>query len=182
MAATEPTCCGHGQRASESREAPQDIRTDFLPKSVFDCRKHATLLKSGEKREGINLQMGRDPSLCVEGKENGLAKQQKAQITLEHTDPGFGATRKGGSSFSFTWFDIVEAGRQFRICGLTDGTYFIRAQDFQEGQALPVTMFGETVVTLLGRDGKDADPEFRLLESMGYGYSQESGYPASRAI
>lgn len=129
----------------------------FYPNVSSIAASTPLLLKSGEKREGINLQLWRNPSLCVEGKVNGLAKQQRAHITLEHTDPGFGATRKGGSSFSFTWFDIVEADKHFRICGLTDGTYYIRARDFEEGQGIPVTMFGQTVVTLLGRDAKDAD-------------------------
>ena len=84
------------------------------------------ILRSGEHREGMNIEMKMGPSLCIEGVTAGVNGPSKANLSIQPQGAsGISATM--GMFFAAPNTTTGEDGK-FRICDLTPGTYRLTAE------------------------------------------------------
>ncbi len=118
----------------------------------------ATVLKfrSGEERQGVDFVMRREPSRCVAGKFVAPADVKAIRMMLQHEQPSYGASRRGGS-FGMTWTATLDGGRDFRICQLAAGRYRLRAFNAGEGLGSTLTAYAAEWITVADRDLTDLE-------------------------
>lgn len=112
-------------------------------------------LNSGERREGIDFQLWREPSLCIEGKIAAPSDVSRLRLVVNHDEPSFGSTRRGGASIGFSLTEVLEGTRDFRICGLARGSYRLYVHDEHGGAGL--RMYGTANAVLTDQDVKDVE-------------------------
>jgi hypothetical protein len=110
------------------------------------------LLRSGERRENIDITMLKAPSLCIEGSVAARGAPAVMHFSIAPLQPTFGQTSSGGM------YGVTPGGQtgpdgKFRICELAPGAYRISTHDFFLKKEEPV--FGATEVTILERDLRD---------------------------
>ncbi|MFN3326743.1 MAG: carboxypeptidase-like regulatory domain-containing protein [Bryobacteraceae bacterium] len=123
----------------------------FYPGALDLAGGMALELRSGERREGIDFQLWREPSLCIEGKVIAPPEFPRLRVLVDQEEPGFGSTKRAGY-FSFSLTDVLEGTREFRVCGMAAGSYRVRVHDEHGGTGLSV--YGVASVLLVDRDVK----------------------------
>ena len=99
------------------------VRT-WYPASTFRESAEALVLQPGEKREGVDIEMKKSPSYCVEGTVFGPMGAAALRFSMEAMQPS-----SGHGTFMMTPSGMTAADGQFRICDLYPGVYRLSAQD-----------------------------------------------------
>lgn len=123
----------------------------FYPGALDLAGGMALDLRSGERREGVDFQLWREPSLSIEGKVVAPPEVPRLRVLVDQEEPGFGLTKRAGY-FGFSLTDVLEGAREFRVCGLGAGSYRVRVHDEHGGTGLSV--YGVASVLLVDRDVK----------------------------
>lgn len=147
-----------GSNASATSKAPADpkLRRPAYSRVFYPDApdlEGATVLRfrSGEERQGIDFLMRREPSRCIEGKFVAPADVKSIHVMLQHEQPAYGSTRRGGS-FGMTWGASLDGDPRFRICQLAAGTYRLRAYNQGEGRGASITAYASQLLTVGDRD------------------------------
>lgn len=127
------------RRLSPRSDAPLDPKLrrrvplwTFYPNSPEREGASPILLRPGEKREGVNIEVRKGLSLCVEGTVSGLAGPAALHVQYEPAQPAYG-TSSGGGMFGVGPSTTTAADGKFRFCGLTPGPYRLGAADGFQG-------------------------------------------------
>lgn len=143
--------------ASNVPEDPARRRPAYAPVYYPDVPSAETatqlLLKSGERREGIDFIIRRERSLCAEGTFDAPPDAGRIRFSLSEVQPTFGTTGRMGV-YGQTAGGSLEAGKPFRLCGLAPGDYRLTALNDTTGGA-KLTHYSVTPFTLTDRDVKD---------------------------
>lgn len=110
-------------------------------------------LKSGERRDGIDFVIRRERSLCAEGTFEAPAGAGRIRFSIAAAQPSYGTTGNIGF-YGRTVSGLSDAGRPFRICGMSPGEYRLTAINDTSGAAA-LTHYSVTPFTLVDRDLKD---------------------------
>jgi len=84
------------------------------------------MLRSGEHREGMNVEMKLTPSLCIEGVTAGVNGPAKADLSIEPQGAS-GVSASMGMFFAAP-HTTTESDGKFRLCDLPPGTYRLTAE------------------------------------------------------
>jgi protocatechuate 3,4-dioxygenase beta subunit len=103
------------------------VRT-WYPASALRESAEALSLQPGEAREGVDIEMKKSPSYCVEGTVFGPTGAAALHFSIEAMQPSSGQSGSGGS-FRMAPSGMTAADGQFRICDLYPGVYRLSAQD-----------------------------------------------------
>jgi hypothetical protein len=136
-------------------EAPLDpklrrrvpVRT-WYPNSPFRESAQALTLRPGETREGVDIEMEKSASYCVEGTAIGPMGPASLRFGIEATQPSSGLSSSGGT-YTATPGGITASDGKFRICDLYPGVYRLSAHDAQDS---PTPNYGVTEVTITDQD------------------------------
>jgi protocatechuate 3,4-dioxygenase beta subunit len=146
------------------------VRT-WYPNSPSRDAAQTIVLQPGEKREGVDIELRKGPSYCVEGKATGPMGPAKLNFGIEATQPSMGVSSTGGF-VGMPPSGFTAADGQFRICDLYPGVYRLLADDANARPPLysateiaiaDQDLHGVTVAavpgnTLQGEVAWDADP------------------------
>ncbi len=125
----------------------------FYPDSPSTETATQLLLKSGERREGIDFIIRRERSLCAEGTFDAPSGVGRIRFSLSEAQPTFGTTGRIGV-YGQTVGGLLDAGKPFRLCGLAPGDYRLTAlNDTRDGAEL--THYAVSSFMLVDRDVKD---------------------------
>jgi len=123
----------------------------YYPGSMFLDGAQPLVLRSGERREGVDVQLARVPSFCIEGAIETASGRTGLSLQVAPQRPSSG--RSGGVGF-YIGEDYAETGPdgKIRICGLSPGdyqlTYWRRAA--KSGDCPP--LFGIAQTSVIDRD------------------------------
>ncbi len=118
----------------------------LYPSSTFRESAEALNLRPGEKREGVDIQMKKSPSYCVEGTAFGPMGAAALRFSIEAMQPSSGLSSSGGS-YTATPGGSTAADGQFRICDLYPGGYRLSAQDAERNPQKQIHGTADITVT-----------------------------------
>jgi hypothetical protein len=126
-------------RLSPRSEAPLDpklrrrvpMRT-FFPNSPDREGGSPIVLRPGERREGVDIEVKKSASYCVEGTASGIAGPAELYVQYESAQPAYGTSSTGGM-FSAVPGTKTGPDGKYRFCGLTPGPYRLAAFDGYQG-------------------------------------------------
>ena len=120
-------------------------------------------LRAGERREGVDLNMLRAPSYCVEGVLAGAAGPGAVTFTFSSLRPTSGFHGDGGMFAAEPTGQTGEDGR-IRLCDLPAGDYRLTVRSTFAG---PPQFYGLAQVTVVDRDVRNvtvvARPRMRIV-------------------
>ena len=123
------------------------VRT-WYPSSTVRESAEAMILRPGEKRDGVTIEMKKSPSYCVEGTTFGLLGAAALHFSVEAMQPSSGMSSSGGT-YTMTPGGTTAADGAFRICDLYPGVYRLSAED-REGNFLK--NYGHIDITISDQD------------------------------
>jgi hypothetical protein len=136
-------------------EAPLDpklrrrvpMRT-FYPNAPAKESAEALVLRPGEHRENVNIELKKSPNYCMEGTLVGAFGPAALGFTIEGLAPSSGMS-SGGGMFTVPPTGMTGPDGKFRICDLSPGTYRLAALDGNPGnQQMPANFaIGNVVVS-----------------------------------
>ena len=100
----------------------------WYPSSTFRESAESLILRPGEKRDGVDIEMRKSPSYCVEGTASGPMGAAALRFSIEAMQPSSGMSSSGGTFSARPGGQTADDG-QFRICDLYPGTYRLSTQD-----------------------------------------------------
>jgi Carboxypeptidase regulatory-like domain len=146
------------QRLPAFSEVPLDpklrkripMRT-FYPNSPDRDSAEAVVLRSGEHREGMDIEIKKSQSYCIDGAIAGPNGSEGLNFSIEPLSPSSGISA-GGGSFSVAPGGSAGAGGKFRVCDLYPGSYrFIASERSAKPSEGPVN-FATVAVTITDED------------------------------
>ena len=103
------------------------VRT-WYPNSPSKDSAQSVTLRPAEKREGVDIELKKSPSYCVEGTAIGPMGPAAWRFGAEALQPSSGVSSSGGTFGPVPGGLTAEDGK-FRICDLYPGVYRLSAQD-----------------------------------------------------
>jgi hypothetical protein len=88
----------------------------------------AVVLRPGERREGIDIQLKKSPSYCIQGTLVTPHASTALNFSIEGQQPSSGSSGDGGMYVARPFGTTSEDG-EFRICDLTPGSYRLTASE-----------------------------------------------------
>ncbi len=124
------------------------FRPAFYPNSPDKERALAVTLRSGERRENVDIELKKGPGFCVEGSLQDGASGKR--LVIESAQPRMGAGN-GLNFYTRMPQAAVDPQGQFRICNLSPGTYRLSSQQDaqQDGSTL---RFAAAEIAIIDRD------------------------------
>jgi hypothetical protein len=110
------------------------------------------VLRAGEVREAVDIEMKKSPSYCAEGKMTAAGVPASLRFDIEAQQPSSGLSASGGMFRSGPGGQTGADG-EFRICDLSPGTYRLTATNLSENSQLSV--FGTTTISIGDQDLRD---------------------------
>lgn len=157
----------------------------FYPDAISLDGGQAVTLRAGEHREGVDLQMVRSPSYCVDGVLEAEGRPAALLFEIRQEKPSSG--RSGGGGF-FTMAPHGNTGPdgKIRICDLHPDDYQITAAQFQHSDE-SVPFFGTTTLTIADRDVHNVKVAARARltvpgEVVWYGTAPEQPVPSKISV
>lgn len=89
-------------------------------------------LRSGETREGVDIEVKKGPSFCVEGAASGIGGPAALTVFYEAAQPAYGTSSTGGV-YGLGPNTLTGPDGKYRFCGLPPGQYRIAAADGFQG-------------------------------------------------
>jgi hypothetical protein len=130
------------------------VRT-WYPNSPSKDSAAAVTLRPGERREGVDIEMKKSPSYCVEGTAQGPMGAAAMRFGIEATQPSSSVSASGGA-YMMPPGGVTAADGKFRICDLYAGMYRLSAQDAgQNPQDSP--NYGVMEIAITDRDLHDVN-------------------------
>jgi len=86
------------------------------------------ILRSGERRAGVDIEMRKSPPYCVEGTAMGPAGAAAMHFGIETLQPSNGLS-SGVGAFASPPGGVTAADGKFRICDLNPGSYRLSVED-----------------------------------------------------
>lgn len=124
------------------------LRTWYPNSPSRDSAQELTL-RPGEKREGVDIEMRKSQSYCIEGTATGPMGAASLRFGIEATQPSSGLSGSGGT-FAVAPGGLTAADGQFRICDLYPGVYRLSAQDADRNS--PTPNYGVTEIAVTDED------------------------------
>jgi len=121
----------------------------WYPNSPSRDTAQALTLRPGEKREGVDIEMRKSPSYCVEGTASGPMGAAPLRFGIEALQPTSGASSSGGT-FTPVPGGLTAADGQFRICDLFPGAWRLSAQSANPNTQPP--NYGVTEIAITDED------------------------------
>ena len=152
----------------------------FYPGSPAREGAAAVTITSGERREGVDIQVRKSPSYCAEGTLETPNGPAALRFSIEAQQPSSGISTTGGM---FTRAPSGTTGRdgRFRICDLYPGTYRLTATgSSSDARGLPPN-YGTATVTVVDEDLHD----LRLVATPGLPFEGEvvwDGVPPEKPV
>lgn len=114
-------------------------------------------LSPGEHREGIDIELKKSPSYCVEGVAQGPMGPATLRVGFEAAQPSAGTTAAGGLFTGGQILGATAADGRFRFCDLYPGEFRIAAVDRTPGfsEQQPNVSLGLEYITITDRDLKN---------------------------
>ena len=109
------------------------------------------VLRAGERREGVDIQLTRSPAICLEGVLQGIAGPGAEHFNIAETQPASGRVGDGGF-YTATPGGISGPDGKVRICDLHPGEYELSVSESNRGGGGGRSQFGATIVTIGDRD------------------------------
>lgn len=125
------------------------IRT-WYPNSPSVDGAQPVMLQSGEKREGVDIEIRKSPSFCVAGHTMGAMGAAAVRFSIEQMQPSSGISG-GGGTFVAAPGGTTGTDGEFRICDLFPGTFRLEVSD-KDYDRQPVPGYGSMEVTVSDRD------------------------------
>lgn len=111
------------------------IMRTYYPNAPAEAGGTLLVLGPGEKREGVDIEVRRSPSYCVEGVTAGPGGPEALTFNIEAAQPAFGTSSTGGT-FAITPGGKTGPNGKFRICDLPRGFYRLSATDRFQGPSI----------------------------------------------
>ena len=108
-------------------------------------------LRPGERRVGMDIQMRRSPSYCMDGVLETPRGPGVLQFGLEEQEPTSGKSGDGGVYFAVPGGETGEDGR-IRICDLHAGSYQLSVLQTPKTQSSAPLSYAATTVTIGDKD------------------------------
>jgi len=108
------------------------------------------VIRAGEHREGIDIEVRKSPSYCIEGAFQTPRGPAETDFRIEPLQPSSGVSNGGGMYFAMSTGSTPSDGK-FRICNLYPGAYRLTGMENQSPDSLPAA-FSATTLTILDRD------------------------------
>jgi len=108
-------------------------------------------LRSGERREGVDIEVKKSQSYCIEGTLEGTSGPAALDFQIEPQQPSSGVSSSGGV---FTMAPGGTTGRDgaFRICDLYPGGYRLTASERSSDPNQQPPAFGVAAIAVSDRD------------------------------
>jgi protocatechuate 3,4-dioxygenase beta subunit len=107
----------------------------FYPNSPTADAAASIALRSGEHREGVNIEVRKSANFCAEGTLTGPTGTGEFLFSVEGAQPTFGMSSTGGFPFSSGPVGKTSGDGRFRICELSPGVHRLSA--FEQNAADP---------------------------------------------
>jgi hypothetical protein len=128
------------------------IRT-WYPNSPSKDGAAPIMLRPGEKREGVDIEVKKSPSYCVEGILSTSNGPAALGFSIEGQQPSSGVS-SGGGMFMMTSSGTTAPDGEFRVCDLYPGIYRLTVQPRTGGQ-LQAGDTATAMVSISDQDIKD---------------------------
>jgi hypothetical protein len=127
------------------------VMPTFYPNAGSMDGAEALVLRGGERRERVDIQLVRTPSYCLEGLMEGGSGPTDLRFDISETQPAAGVSGDGGFYTSGRIGQGAPDGK-IRICDLHPGEYELAATQFARDQSGSAPFFGSTIVTITDKD------------------------------
>ena len=124
--------------------------TTWYPSSTDMQGAQPIMLRPGEQRDAVDIQMGRSPSYCMEGILEANGRPGALSFNLDDASPTSGASGDG-AMFMAGRFGVTAEDGKFRFCDLQPGSYTLTAYPAPLGGEAPA-LFGSARVTITDED------------------------------
>jgi hypothetical protein len=136
-------------------------------------------LRAGERRQGMDIQIPRVPSYCLEGVLEAEGQPAALHFQISEQQPTSGASGNG-AVFIGSPQGVAGPDGKIRICDLQPGDYQITATELSKNTG-PPPFFGTTSVTIVDKDVRNVKVGARARVSVP-GEVVWYGTPPGRAI
>ena len=109
------------------------------------------VLRPGERRENVDIQLTRSASFCLDTKLGGTPGPRGIGFNIAETQPASGRSGQGGFYTAAPHGNSNPDGTA-RICDLHPGEYELSVSEYTSGGPAGATQFGSTIVTIGDRD------------------------------
>ena len=123
----------------------------YYPNSPAKESAAAVVLRPGEQREGMDIELKTSPSYCIDGSITGPNGPEGVNFSMEPQGPGSGISSSGGS-FTVAPGGAAGAGGKFRVCDLSPGDYRFVASERGGATGAPVQNFAVWPITIADQD------------------------------
>lgn len=130
------------------RRAP--MRT-YFPNSSTREGASPIVLRPGEQREGVDIEMKRTQNYCVSGTLAGPAGPAALMFGIEPVQPASGMSSTGGMMGRAPGGGTGRDGK-FRVCDLNPGVYRLTAFDHSAGPNQPAVNYAIADLSILDQD------------------------------
>jgi protocatechuate 3,4-dioxygenase beta subunit len=125
----------------------------FYPNSPTKEGAGTIVLRSGEHREGVNIEVRKAANFCLEGTLSGPTGAGEFLFSVVGAQPAFGVSSTGGFPFSSAPVGKTERDGRFRICELSPGIHRLNAFEQNVSDAAGVgPNRATTLITVVDRD------------------------------
>src|SRR5262249_10851980 len=123
----------------------------FYPNSRDMEGASPVVLRAGEKREGVNIRMTKQPGFCIEGTARSLVGSGRLNFAIGPAQPSFGAGPNGGI-VGLNPGGVVGPDGRFRICDLPAGVYRLEAMQLTNPGSSAKGAYGVQTIAISNRD------------------------------
>ena len=124
----------------------------WYPNSPARGTAEVLTLRPGEDREGVDIEVRKAPSYCLEGTAEGPSSPGEVSLGIEPLQPSMGVSH-GMSTIGRPRGPMTAADGKFRICDLTPGNYRLSAsQGSFSSNSQQSPNFGTAVVMVVDQD------------------------------
>jgi hypothetical protein len=145
------------QRIEAVSDVPSDLKSrktvptpTYYPGALGIDGAQAIVLRAGERRQGVDIQLLRGPSYCVEGVLEADGRPTLLFFSIRELQPASGPSGNGAVFVTSPHGESGQDGK-IRICDLHSGDYQITATQLPKDTG-PPPFFGTASVTITDRD------------------------------
>lgn len=117
----------------------------YYPNSTDREGAVAVVLRPGERREGMDIELKKSASYCIDGSLTGPNGPDGLNFSIEREGPGSGIS-SGGGSFTVAPGGPAGADGKFRVCDLYPGEYRFVAMDRGRGGNPPANFAAVPII------------------------------------
>jgi hypothetical protein len=111
----------------------------------------AVTLRPGEEREGVDIEVKKSPSYCIDGLLSTPNGPEALNFSIEPQQPSSGISSSGGM-FMATPSGVTGKDGKFRICDLYPGSYRLLAMQYSSTPRTAPPYYSATTIPVSDRD------------------------------